>query len=363
LVLALIPAVLTLWNLYALREPAIDGGAVGLVSVLIPARNEAGNIETAIASVLASTNVNIDLIVLDDSSTDATAAILRAWEANDSRVRVINGATLPRGKCGKPYACQQLADTARGEILFFMDADVRLAPEAVSRIVGALLQSNAAMLSGIPKQTTATLAEKLVVPFLHLVLLGYLPIAVMRRRMEPAFGAACGQLIAVKRSAYMASGGHAAIATKVHDGIALARNFRVHGLRTDLVDVTQLATCRMYTSIREIVAGFAKNAHEGLGSPRGIVPWTLVIGGGQVLPTLLLPFLWSESAYRWPLLAALLVALLTRFCAAIRFRQDKSMILLHPLGAAVLLAIQWYALFRRSLGKPILWKQRDPTMT
>ena len=359
--LALMPALLIAWNLSLLRRPERSAAAVvRTISVLIPARDEAGNIGAAVESVLANRDAFFELIVLDDHSSDATASIVAAVAQRDARVRLVAGAPLPVGWQGKPFACQQLADAARGELLVFMDADVRLAGDALTRLVSGLETSGAAMLSGIPRQIMPTWGERLIVPLMHFIMYGYLPMALMRARSDPALGAACGQLLIVDRDAYARAGGHAAIATRVHDGLALARAFRVAGFTTDLADFTDLASCRMYRSWGQVWRGFAKNAHEGLGSARGIVPWTLILLGGQIAPLALLA--WSVTTAdlgAWPLLGAALASLGARTALALRFEQALLMVLLHPFGVIVLVGLQWYALALRLLHRPVGWKGRS----
>ena len=169
-------------------------------------------------------------------------------------------------------------------ILIFLDADVRLKPGAVVRMTAFLEQSGAALASGVPEQVTRTASERLLVPLIHFVLLGFLPIRQMRIDLHPALGAGCGQLFVAFRHAYVASGGHRAIRRTLHDGPKLPRVFRSAGFRTDLFDATDLASCRMFSAGAEVWRGLARNAGEGLGSPRLIGIATLLLVGGQVLP-------------------------------------------------------------------------------
>ena len=194
------------------------------------------------------------------------------------------------------------------------------------------------------------------------MLLGYLPTWRMRASTSPAYGAGCGQLFAARRAAYDAAGGHAAIRASLHDGVQLPRAFRRAGHATDLFDATTVATCRMYRSAGEVWRGLAKNATEGMASPAAIVPWTLFLGGGHVMPVVLLTWFATTGAGAVPLtLAATATAFsyLLRFDAALRFRQSWLGAALHPIGVAVLLAIQWWALGRKLLGRPAGWKGRS----
>jgi len=355
--LAVLPLVLIARNLCLLqRLPRAVSRRT--VSVLIPARNEADNIGAAIDSVLASTHASLECLVLDDDSTDRTAAIVAERAARDMRLRLISGMAHDPSLWGKPQACAALAAAARGDCLVFMDADVRLEPDALGRIAGAMTESRASMLSGIPRQETGTLTEKLVIPLIHFVLLGFLPLAAMRSNPAPGFGVACGQLLAVDRNAYSQAGGHMRVAHRIHDGMALARSMREAGYMTDLADFTDLASCRMYRTSRALIAGFAKNAHEGLGSPLGIVPWSLLLIGGQVA-WVALAIAAASGAVAWlPVLLSGLAAWLARGLLGIRFDQPLAGTLLHPIGVLGLVLIQWYAALRRLSGRPVAWKSR-----
>ena len=261
--LALAPALLFLRNLRDFRPPPLPR-PVPPVSVLIPARNEEASIRAAVASVLASVGVECECIVLDDHSEDRTAAIVAELAATDARVRLVTAPPLPQGWSGKQHACFALAGHAKYDLLAFLDADVRLAPDGLARLAAFQVQTNADLVSGFPHQETGTLAEKLVLPLMHFVLLGFLPLWQMRRSVQPSLGAGCGQLFLATRAGYDAAGGHAAVKASFHDGVKLPRAFRAAGRMTDLCDATNIATCRMYNSAGQVWRGQAKNAREGL---------------------------------------------------------------------------------------------------
>ena len=348
--LAGVPASVFARNL-RLYQPLPASRVRPAVSVLIPARNEEGSIDGAIRSVLENDGAEIELIVLDDHSDDRTAAIVQAAAARDSRVRLVSAPPLPVGWCGKQHACSVLSQHATNDLLCFLDADVRLASDALARMAGYLEESGADLISGFPRQLTGTFSEKLLIPLIHFVLLGFLPLRQMRGSTNPAFAAGCGQLMFARKNGYLAAGGHGAIRATLHDGLKLPKAFRVAGRKTDLFDATDIATCRMYHNAREVWLGLAKNATEGLAAPGRIVPVTLLLIGGQVLPFLLLPW----SVWAW---VPILAAWYPRFASIRRFRQPVSSALLHPLGVTVLLLLQWYALLRSMLGKPAGWKGR-----
>lgn len=328
-------------------------------SVLIPARNEESRIGSTLRSLMQCRDVEIEIIVLDDGSSDETARVVTNFSKVDSRIRLETSRRLPNGWRGKNFACQQLAALARHPLFLFLDADVEVIhPDALSRLASFVEKGNIALASGFPRQETGTFAEKLIVPLIQFVLLAFLPIRRMRRTTAPAFAAACGQLVAVRREVYEMVGGHAAVATSLHDGLMLARNFRAHGFITDVFDASDSFKCRMYQSMKEVWNGFLKNAHEGLGSPQ-LIPWaTVLLLGGQVLPFCLFvgtPVPWI----RWLAAVAAFASWLPRFIGLVKFRESLLGAILHPLGVSTLLVIEWSSLLRLIAKRPVRWKGRS----
>jgi hypothetical protein len=364
-ILALIPAVMFSRNLYAYTPPPrpepVPESDLPAVSVLIPARNEAASIRAAVAAALRSQDVNLEVLVLDDHSTDATARMVRDMASHETRLRLLSAPPLPPGWNGKQHACAVLATQARHALLVFVDADVRLHPYGLARLAAFLDASGADLVSGVPRQETGTFLERLNIPLIHFLLLGFLPIWRMRQSRHPAYGSGCGQLFMARREAYEKAGGHAAIKSSLHDGLTLPRAFRAAGLLTDLCDATTVATCRMYRSARDVWHGLAKNATEGLAAPRLIVPATLLLLGGQVLPVVLcgvgLAGGLSPLAFALALLGVM-AAYSPRLQGLWRFEQSWWSAVLHPLGVLMLLAIQWYAWGRARCGRPTTWKGR-----
>ncbi len=381
LLCAAVPAFLFFLNLRAyVPPPAVEGASLPAVSVLIPARDEAYGIEAAVRAVLGSRGVEFEVVVMDDGSTDGSDKIVLRLAAEDARVRLERAPSLPREWNGKQHACWALAYAARHPVLCFVDADVRLGPECVARMAGFLERGDNELVSGFPQQVTKTFLEWMLLPLIHFVLLGFLPLGRMRAGTEPGFAAGCGQFLMTRREAYFACGGHSGIKLTMHDGLRLPRLFREHGFRTDLADITELASCRMYTSAAQVWSGLAKNATEGIAAPARIVPVSAVLLLGQVLPFVLLgtlPYflLWQAMGYfRVPreigwtsahllmyvslAMLSVLLTLAVRAVAAKRFKQDWRSALLHPLGISLLLCVQWYALVRKLSGRTVSWRNR-----
>ena len=375
--LAAIPALLTAVNLrcFLPAPPLPDadgaerggraGGEFPPVSVLVPARNEAAAIGRCAEAVLASRGVDVELVVLDDGSTDGTADIVARRAAVDPRVRLVRGRPLADGWCGKQHACAQLAEAAAYDTWVFLDTDVTLAPDAVARTVSFLDASGADLVSGFPRQLTGCFLDWLLLPLIHFVLLGFLPIGRSRTDGSVGLAAGCGQLFVTRRGGYARAGGHAVIRASLHDGIRLPRAYRRAGLRTDIFDASDIAACRMYARSLDVWNGLAKNATEGIAAPATILPFTLLLAIGQMLPVPLAVAGFATGWRGWPawgiVLATVAVPLAytPRLLEVIRFRQSLASAVLHPLGIAVFLVIQWYALARRVAGLKTTWRGRS----
>jgi chlorobactene glucosyltransferase len=233
-----------------------------LVSIVVPARNEAANIPTVVRSLLGSTYRPFELIVVDDQSTDGTAERVRALES-DSRVRLVNGSELPEGWFGKPWACVQGYREARGEILLFTDADTKHHPELLGHAVGAMLAEKADLLTISPLQRCVTFWERIVMPQIWFLLaLRYSPRSVNRAR-KPRDVIANGQFILTSRRAYVAAGTHEAVKHEVAEDLALAQTYLRKGLKLHFALAERLMETRMYQGLRHLIEGWSKNIYLG----------------------------------------------------------------------------------------------------
>ena len=238
-----------------------------LVSVLIPARNERLHIEGCLESVLASdtTGYRMEVLVLDDRSEDETAALVQAIADRDARVRLLEGVHPSAGWMGKSHACHQLVQEAKGEWFMFVDADVRLEPEAIRHTVAAGCDLGRGLVTGFPYQVAKTWMEKLVVPMMVFTIISHLPIFMIRRSSSPVFVAATGAFLLIHRSSYEASGGHAAIQGDLVDDMSLAKAVKRAGHPVMLADVHEWVSTRMYQNGTEVWNGYKKNMYEGTG--------------------------------------------------------------------------------------------------
>ena len=251
---------------------APDVPADRVVSVLIPARNEASRIGPTIRSVLASDGVgDLEVIVLDDHSSDETAAVVGASASGDQRLRIVAGNDLPDGWLGKPFACDQLGRLARGSVLVFVDADVVVEPAALRATVGLLDRYNLQLVSPYPRQIVGSVAERVVQPLLQWLWLSLLPLRVAERPRPTSIAAANGQLLAVDAAAWRDVGGHSSVANQVIEDVALAAAFKKRGLRAVVAEGSNIATCRMYTGWSDLRDGYSKSLWAAL--PNRIASW------------------------------------------------------------------------------------------
>ena len=240
--------------------PAAPG--LPVISLLVPARDEADRLAVTLPGLL--TQPATEVLVLDDQSGDATAAVVARAARSDSRLRLLPGAPAPPGWAGKNWACHQLAAAARGDLLVFCDADVLLAPGALPAAWALMQAQDADVFSVFPRQRTVTFGERLLVPLIDEVLLAFLPHHLLRLPV-PAAATANGQFLAFRAAAYQALGGHAAVAGELTEDLALARRARRLGLMLGLALGGDLVSARMYGGYADSVRGFGKSLRAAHG--------------------------------------------------------------------------------------------------
>ena len=351
-------------------KPVASPVSHGRVSILVPARNEERSIGQCVGSLIAQDYPDFEVLVLDDSSSDRTGAIVRDLIPTDSRHRLLAGTPLPEGWTGKNWACHQLAQAATGEWLLFTDADTIHSPGALSAALAMAVRMRADLFSAWPRLITITLGEKLVIPILHLIGLCWFPIAGMRfLQNHPRLAAlipeglirsaagANGQFVLFRRAAYERIGGHAAVRDHIVDDVALGREVarRIsEGMRLINCDASTMIDCRMYRSFREVCDGFTKNARAAFED--GILAWCLV--GGLQYIAFFLPFVlvFFPSQFRLAIIEIAAIYLI-RIILVIRLRTTWVGCLLHPIGHFLALAIgirSWIA----TAGPGVEWKGR-----
>jgi len=247
------------------------------VSVVVPARNEVDNLGACLNAILASDHPSLQVVVLDDASTDGTTELLRERAGGDDRILALHGSEEPpEGWYGKPWALERAQREATGDWLVFVDADVRLHPTALSRIVGYGEREGVGMVSGIGRLENQTFWEKVLQPAVAGLILAGNDMDDVNDPDQPDKIMANGQLIAVKRDAYESLGRHAAVAGAVIEDVAIARAAAEAEVGYRFLLLKDLFDCRMYTSFSEIWQGWSKNLFAGMHYSWGILLAVLV---------------------------------------------------------------------------------------
>lgn len=347
------------------------------VAVLIPARNEAANIEACLRSLLAQDHPNLAVWLYDDASTDDTLVIAQQIAAStldtgQLNLRIVEGKEgPPPGWLGKANALHKLYAVVKAnsspEYLLFTDADVQFEPNAISHALSNAQAWDAGLLSIFPRQTLGSFAERLAVPLmLHWTVYNFLPLPVaFSRKSGPGFAAANGQFMLFRREAYEASGGHEGVKSQILEDVALSRAVKKAGYRAILADGGSTVHTRMYRGVSEVWRGYSKNAYAFF----NYKPYFLALGVAVLAALYLLPLPLAILALSRGdvlvgalLLAQYLIAVATRLVLAMRFAFPVPDAFLHPLAVAFMIAIQVNSMVW-SLTKRGDWKGRGTGTT
>ncbi len=339
-----------------------------LVTVIVPARNEAHNIARCVTSILATTYPNLELVVVDDSSTDGTADVARRASEGDPRAGIVRNPQLPDGWFGKQWACATGARIARGDILQFTDADTVHGADLVTRSINAMRRTDADLFSVAGRQELVGFWEKVIQPQIFTILaMRYGGTESVNESTRVSNKIANGQCIFVKRVSYDAIGGHGSVRASVAEDLLLARRFFAARKRVVLMLGLEQLSTRMYGSLREIISGWRKNVFAGgLDSVpfgkmgRTLFPLVLLLPPLlELLPVLaLLLTAFGMGADSTLLAWAVISSAATVFWWIVVYatiRTNPLYSLAYPLGALVLLYIFVTAVIR---GRRVSWKGR-----
>ena len=349
-----------LLNLKSFRFPKITSifNPPPRISVLIPARNEEARLGPCLSTISDSDYPILEILVLDDHSTDGTAQLVEQRTKGDSRIRLLSGKSLPEGWVGKPWACHQLSKEAKGDYLLFVDADTRFSDITIANAVTLAHEEKADLISLWPYLESLTWSERLVIPFVHLFILFYLPH--WAKGSLRCFGAANGQFVLFRRDAYEKIKGHESVYNHMVEDIAIARNMRAAGFKVLNLDGTNpghsiaLVRCRMYTRFSEVWEGFTKNLYPSFDGNF----FAFFFFQSIQAVVFLAPFILLFTPFRGPLVGteiAIIFAL--RISLAHRFRQSYLGALLHPFGQLLVITIALNS-WLQSLRGRLPWKGR-----
>jgi chlorobactene glucosyltransferase len=338
-----------------------------LVTVIVPARNESRNIEACLRSILASSYPRLQVIAVNDHSTDDTGEIARMLAAADSRLTVLDNPDLPPDWFGKQWACQTGANASSGDVLIFMDADARASTDLVTRSINGMLRVGADFYSVLGRQDMVTFWERLLQMQVFTVLMTrFGGTEIVNRARKASAKIANGQYLMIRRTTYEEFGGHALVRWYVAEDLMLAQRYFELGKKTVLVMGMEQLTTRMYTSLGELIGGWRKNLFAGgrhsmpLGNRGAILaplllPLPFVMQLAPPVALVIAALLGSAALELWSAIATA-ITLLT-WVAYYRLADlPKWYALLFPLGAAMTLYIVLSATIR---GSHVEWKGRE----
>lgn len=273
---------------------------------------------------------------------------------------LIEGDLLPVGWSGKNWACHQLAETARGDLFCFVDADTVLEPGAISAATGVLNDERAGLVSMLPRSDADSVSGDVLLPMVTHALIGLFPISLIHNTKTPGLALAIGPFMLITRGAYAAAGGHAAEPDHIVDDVQLSRRIKAAGHRVRLVNGTDLVRTRWYDGVGNIWRGFSKNAYGGL----GYNPWFGVAVAGVLAPLLLTPFLrigFGALAGAIPSIAVWQAGLLlaSRTLTSIIGRDHLWSTPLHAVTIAFWGATLAWSMVLSGTGRSVPWKDRD----
>lgn len=331
------------------------------VTVMVPARNEEENVEACVRSLLDQDYPNLEIIVLDDHSTDRTWKILQQFK-KDKRLILMQGKDLPPDWFGKHWACHQMVQIATGELFAFTDADTRHHPSSIKSAVSALLGEGADLVTAIPREEAKTFGENLMIPVMPFAILSFLSLPFAHNVRWPAFSATMGQFMMFKQKTFEAIGGYPGIKHKQVDDMAFGQRIKKLGYSWRLFDGQKRISCRMYRGFTEAFRGFGKTVFSAFG--RKVIPFLFV-------------WLWLFCIFNEPLVVtgvriaggpisdlSLGIALTTIFVSlilwginVIKFRFRWWLIFLYPVAFTVTWVMSLYAVWLAAT-KKATWKGR-----
>jgi chlorobactene glucosyltransferase len=363
LLIILTNLVLNLRSLKTPRRGSRIPSPAPLVSVLVPARDEEDNIRACLESLQQQDYPNFEVLVLDDNSVDSTALIVQEMANQDRRIRLVTGEPLPDDWAGKPFACYQLARHARGDWLLFVDADTHHAPDMLSGVISIALEQKISLLSGFPRQVTNSLPQKIAVPLIYFIIMGWAPLWWIHRSRATRPSVAIGQFLLFSRDEYWRIGGHKVVQSRILEDIWMGIEVSRHGGRHIAIDLSSVVSCNMYPTAGAMWTGLVRCVY----SVTAISPLVLLM----LIPIACLfylgPYYWlwngffmSHAPLDWRSVVVFQVILVIfmRWLVDNRFKESAISAWLHPLGIGYLVVLVAYSVLRWLVGAGVTWKER-----
>ena len=334
-----------------------------MVSILIPARNEEKNIRKILNSMLKQDYPNIEIIVLDDNSTDKTTEIVEEFIKKDSRIRLVVGGPLPFGWKGKCFACHQLSKEARGDYFVFTDADTLHYPNSISGSLAALLQDRVDVVSVYPRQIAVSFAERMTVRFINFAILSFMPLCLVKYSKSSFFSTAIGQFFMFKREAYETIKGFESVKDEILEDINISKQVKRCGRKIMVYDGSDSIFCRMYNNIGDLIRGFSRFVYAAFDC--NLLMLTVAIFFISLIflvPFIMLPlgiFVFDFSRHLLIVnIAQVLLIFFIKSVLAIRFKERILDLFFTPVSVACIALLAINSVLQSKFGRGIVWKNR-----
>lgn len=363
---ALIGIVHAIYNLVFCLKPSARPNHIspdfGLVTVMIPARNEEKVIEKCLRSLLRQDYPHLQVIIYNDLSTDKTGEIADRLAHESQRIEVMHGTHLPKGWVGKNHGCHQMSKSAKGNWLLFGDSDTVYEPDAITRALVTAKDHGLEFLSFMPRFDNVSFGERALLPMFYFLLFALFPVAQISRHPSPQIVAANGSFILIKQSLYESIGGHEAIKDKVLEDVLMARRIKSLGHKVGYGNGVELYSAHVYDTIWGIWEGFSKNSFAlfnwNYAQAISFIFFDFLI---CVLPFVLI--LWSIYMHQ-PLIlfVSLLTAglhLFTMLLVSVSLKQGLLGVLAFPVSNFLAGCVVFNSMFRVATGKGLTWKGRS----
>jgi len=333
---------------------------IGLVSAIVPARNEEAVIAACVESLAAQKEI-AEILVIDDQSSDHTAEIVRSLAAKYSNVKLLAATELPPGWVGKNNAVWIGAREAHFEWLLFTDADAVHAVDSAAKALSIASENDAALVSFSPEQVMQTWCEKAVIPYVFTRLNRRFRFADVNDPRNPA-AAANGQFIVIRRDAYDAVGGHAAIAGEVLEDVALAARVKAAGYRLWFGPGKGIVSVRMYRSFSAMWVGWKKNLYSLMGGKPNFVKSEIARAMLPILLTLLATVtiggITESIPFTASVLAVGLLGILIAYDAELESSGFSPRLLAYAIQGRILFSALLWASYRSHRKGRLDWKGR-----
>ena len=334
----------------------------GLVSVLVPASNEESRIGECLNALTQESCNNLEILILDDESTDSTAQIIESHIKSDPRMRIINGTELPDGWIGKHWACEQLFRESKGDIILFMDADTILSKGTISASIYEFTQNNADLLTIMPRRIANCITEKLVLPFIDWIVFSWMPMKSAKKKRSPYLSATFGQFMLFKRESYELIGRHAGIRNNPLDDFSLGRISNKLGLNWVLLEGATCIKTLGYAGNIDAFKGISRSVFPALNYHLSIfVVLSITLLGLAYLPliTLINDTVFSDGNNKFTLMSTMSLSMIASswIIACRKFKHSIFTVLFYPLSITLIITLGLHSIVTY-LFRATDWKKR-----